>query len=183
MKIYSKIFGRLGNNLFQGAFIYSKMLDGEIPDIYVQDPVYFDHHRDEIRKLYGQDITPIKCVGIHVRRGDYINNSFYIDLMETDYYEKAMREFPSALFLVFSDDIGWCKEQKIFDGCAFAQNGDEISDFNLMAGCAGLIIANSSYSWWAAYLSNCGKVVAPSVENWYTDGVERTKCLPEWIRI
>ena len=53
-----------------------------------------------------------------------------------------------------------------------------------MAGCKGHIIANSSFSWWAAYIApQEGKVVAPSALNWHPDGVERTKCPKEWVRI
>lgn len=184
MKEYSKIFGRLGNNLFQGAYIYSKFLDGEIPDIYLQDPKYFDHHREEIRELYGIPTETIDYVAIHVRRGDYVNNQFYVDLSETDYYKKAMSEFPTGTeFLVFSDEIGWCMQHLIGNNLSFWETQNELEDFNKMSSCRGIIAANSSFSWWVAYLSNCGKVVAPSVKNWYTDGIERTKCPEEWIRI
>lgn len=182
MKEYSKIFGRLGNNLFQGAYIYAKFLDGEIPDIYLQDPIYFDHHREELRKLYGTPTETIDYVAIHVRRGDYVNNHFYVNLWETDYYEKAMSLFPNEKFLIFSDDPDWCEENFIGDEYSVSY-GTELEDFNLMSSCKAIITANSSFSWWAAYLSNCGKVVAPSVENWYTDNIERTKCPESWIRI
>jgi len=51
---------------------------------------------------------------------------------------------------------------------------------NIMASCKGVITANSSFSWWGAYLSK-GKVIAPLA--WYSDGVERTKCPNTWIRV
>jgi hypothetical protein len=175
----SKLFGRLGNTMFQMSYIYAQMKRGLIPDIYVQDPQYFDEYRNDIRQLFGQGISKIDMVALHVRRGDYVNNKFYVDLMETDYYQKAMDMFQGESFVVFSDDIEWCKTKAIFDGCEFVQ-GDEIEDMNKMASCKGIIMANSSYSWWASYLSNA-KVVYPS--KWYTDGIERTKCLPEWTKI
>lgn len=179
---YSNIFGRLGNNLFQGAYLYAQVLKGELPDIYVQDPTYFQDYAKEVKKLYGGGIGRIDQVAIHVRRGDYVNNSFYVDLMETEYYEKAMELFPDCDFLVFSDDITWCKEQSIFLGCEFSEETDEVKDLNLMASCTGHIIANSSFSWWGAYLSpHEGKVVAP--KQWYSDRVERTMCPPEWIKL
>lgn len=180
---YSKIFGRLGNNLFQGAYIYAKMFDGEISDIYVQDPAYFDHHRDEIRKLYGISEETIDYVAIHVRRGDYVGNSFYVDLWETDYYEKAKALFPDEKFMIFSDDIEWVKKHSLHSNYTY-DHGDELDSFNRMSACKGIIIANSSYSWWASYLAKEGtKIIAPSVKHWYADGIERTKCPSEWVRI
>lgn len=175
----SKLFGRLGNQMFQSAYIYGQMKLGHIPDIYVQDPAYFDHCKDEVKKMFGSGINKVDMVGIHVRRGDYVNNPFYVDLMETPYYRDAMALFPNEDFIVFSDDIEWCKNQGIFKDCEFS-NGNEIEDLNLMASCKGIITANSSFSWWAGYLSDA-KVIAP--KKWYTDGEERTKCPSNWIRI
>ena len=174
------LFGRLGNRMFQGAYLIAQAREGNIPDIYVQDPSLFEGHEDEIKLMYGQGIVPLDQVAIHVRRGDYVNNPFYVDLMQTPYYEDAMALFPNENFLVFSDDIEWCKKQKIFKRCEFSEGNDEIEDLNLMAGCKGVIMANSSYSWWGAFLSK-GKVVAP--KEWYVDGKERTKCLDTWIKI
>lgn len=174
-----KLFGRLGNRMFKEAYLYSQVRDGWIPDEYVQSEDYFINHAEEIKQLYGQDISHIDQVAIHVRRGDYVKNSFYVDLMRTDYYERAMAEFPDASFLVFSDNIEWCKQQKIFSKCDFAEGNDEVTDMNLMASCTGHIIANSSFSWWGSWLSpHGGKVVAP--KEWYTDGKERTVCPSNW---
>lgn len=171
--------GRLGNKMFVFAYIYSQVRKGEIEDIYVQDDIHFRDFKDEIKGLFSEGIVPIDQVAIHVRRGDYVNNPFYVDLMETPYYEDAMELFPGEKFLVFSDDIEWCKKQDIFKDCEFS-GGDELTDFNRMAGCKGIIMANSSYSWWAAYLSNA-KVIAPL--GWYSDGVIRTTTLEEWTKV
>ena len=176
-----KLSGRLGNQMFQYAYLKAKELDGEIEDVYVQDPKYFDKYRHHIKGIFGQDIVHIDQVAIHVRRGDYVDNPFYVNLFETGYYERAMDEFYKKDFIVFSDDIEWCKKQNIFKGCEFSEGNDEITDLNLMAGCNGLIMANSSFSWWAAYLgagNQYKKVIAP--KEWYTDGIERTKLLPIW---
>lgn len=176
----TKLTGRLGNQMFQYAYIYSQWRDGAVPDIYLQDPLYFERYRHELRHIFGSNIVSINQVAIHVRRGDYVNNPFYVDLCKTDYYDRAMKLFPYDTFLVFSDDVEWCKQYFTGDHFEFSEGNDEITDMNLMAGCKGIITANSSYSWWAAYLSN-GKVVAPKA--WYTDKVERTKCPVNWIRI
>lgn len=172
-----QLFGGLGNRMFQMAHIYAEARGGMIPDIYIQDEKYFAPYQEEIRALYGEGITPIDMVSIHVRRGDYVNNSFYVDLSQTDYYDQAMSSFQKEKFLVFSDDIEWCKQQELFKECEFSEGKTEIEDLNLMAGCKAHIIANSSFSWWAAFISG-NKTVAP--RNWFTDGHQRISLPESW---
>lgn len=178
-----KLSGRLGNQMFQFAYLYTLSRLGVIPDFYVQDEKYFKSFSHEIKAMFGQGITSIDQVSIHVRRGDYVNNPFYTDLSKTDYYEKAMAMFPGGDFLVFSDNIDWCKQQEIFRGCEFAEGNDEVTDLNLMASCKHNIIANSSFSWWAAYLNPNPhkKVIAP--KKWHPDGITRTAIPKEWTQI
>lgn len=182
----TNIIGRLGNQMFQTAYLFAQMKLGEIPDIYVQGEKYFAEAKDEVRKLYsehvfniGQGVQP--CVAIHVRRGDYVNNPFYVDLFATGYYERAMAEFPDEQFVVFSDDIAWCKEQDVFKGCEFSEGKEEVEDLNAMARCKSVIMANSSFSWWGAWLGNHEKVIAPRA--WFSDEVERVDLLDSWIKI
>lgn len=187
------IFGRLGNSLFQYAYIYAQMKRGEIPDIFVQNPKYFEEYKDEIKALFSEGIGYFPYVAMHVRRGKnpinpnepaYSENDFYVNLMDTKYYAHAIDHFPRRKFLIFSDDMEFARAN--FQGEIFGYDESEtdLEAFNKFASCTDHIIANSSFSWWGAYLSpNGGKVVAPSVNNWYSDGVERTVCPPEWIRI
>lgn len=179
----------MGNQMFQYAFLYALYLDGKIPNIYLQDEKYFFRHRNKIKELYNGDIGSLNKISIHVRLGKnpavptepaYVDNPFYNSLTKTDYYKKAMELFPSEKFLVFSDDIEQCKKMPVFKNCEFMEGGTELEDFNTMASCKGHIIANSSFSWWAAYVGG-GKTVAPS--NWYADGRDRTVIPSSWIRI
>ena len=176
-----KYRGRFGNQLFQFAFLYAYAKDAGI-DYYYQSPEFFTGYEDEIKQIYRQGITdPIDMVAIHVRRGDYVNNPMYVDLMQTDYYQRAMEEFPDADFLVFSDDIKWCRQQPIFKDCEFYHK-DEIQDFNTMASCRGIIMANSSYAWWSAYIAPYAKkIIAP--KDWYRDGIDRVGFPDNFIRI
>lgn len=188
-----KITGRLGNKMFQFAYIYAQMRDRNIPDIYLQDPKYFDKYQEEIKQLFRPHRdTVIDMVAIHIRRGGnpinsdepkYSEHPFYVNLIDVGYYERAMALFPDSDFLIFSDDIEWCKDYPSFAGCEFSEGKTELEDMELMASCIGIIIANSSFSFWGAYLSDAIKIVAPSVENWYVDGFERTICPKSWTRI
>ena len=179
--------------MFQYAFIYSQFRDGVIPDLYIQDYRYFDKYQEEVRTVFGEGIGYLPYVAIHLRVGgnplnasepNYIDNPFYVSLPKTGYYIDAINLFPNRKFLVFSDDIAFAKTYFEGDKFAFDESDNEIDSFNQLSSCDGHIIANSSWSWWGAYLSpNRGKVVAPSVSNWYTDGVERTTCPKDWIRV
>lgn len=187
------ITGRLGNKMFQTAYLIAQMKDGLIPDIFVQDPKYFEKYADEIKQLFGKGIGYLEQVGVHVRRGKnpinpdepaYSDNPFYVNLSETDYYDRAMYLFPIDNFLVFSDDPDWCREK--FKGNPRVQvmdKGDEVEDFNLLSSCKDIIMANSSFSWWASWLNpNPAKViVAP--KQWYADGIQRTVLPNSWIKI
>lgn len=175
-----KITGRMGNRMFQWAFIYSLFRQGQIPDTYVQDYRYFDKYRNELREIFGQNIGHISKVGIHVRRGDYVNNQFHADLFKTEYYLKAMAQFPDRQFIVITDDKKWCRDN--FFNLEVYGGDSELGDFNFLASCDGVIMANSSFSWWAAYLST-GKVVAPKEDSWYNDKQIRCKLLPEWTQV
>lgn len=174
--------GRTGNQMFQYAYLYSQVRDGKIPDLWLQSEEYFAKYKEEIKELFGSDIGLLPYVAVHVRRGDYVNNPFYVDLFEDRYYERAMAQFPDAQFMVFSDDIEWCKKQDVFKGCLFSNQVGDVEALNEMASCVGHVIANSSFSWWGAYLSpHGGKVVAP--KSWHPDKVKRTQLPASWIQL
>lgn len=185
-----ELFGGLGNTLFQQSFIYALWKRGQIPDIYLQDFTFFDEFKDELRQRYGKNIVPSNYVSLHVRRGDYIGNSFYVDLTKTDYFERAMSLFPDDKFLVFckdnqpgiddEGDMAWCREKFKGDRFTFNVGNDEITDFNLMAGCKAHIIPNSTFSWWAAYVGG-GETVAP--REWFSDKIQRVKYPSTWTII
>ena len=182
MKPITEITGRLGNQMFQFAALYSIAKEFGT-DYYFQDQRWFIKNEEAIRALYSSGIGYDHRVSIHVRRTDMVNNNFDINLSETDYYRLAMKIFPKSQFLVFSDDTKWCKQQKIFKNCDFSEGKNEIEDLNAMASCQHNIIANSSFSWWAAYLNkNPDKVViCPEFE--YQDHIERRIRPQEWIRL
>lgn len=182
-----KHFGRMGNRLFQLAYIYAQFRDGNIPDIYLQDCKYFDKYRNELQELFKQEGEPLDYISIHVRIGEnpsvpheprYADNPFYVNLLKTDYYKKAMDQFPNEKFILFSDDPHWLESQNIFN-CEIS-NGTELEDFNNMTRCKGHIIANSSYSWWASYIGG-GKTIYP--KQWFTDGIQRVGFPSDWIGI
>ncbi len=182
----------MGNRLFQMAYIFSQMKEGNIPDIYCQDYRLFEKHQDAIREWFGQDIGYLPYVAIHLRVGAnpvnsdeprYMDNPFYTSLPKTGYYIDAINQFPNRKFLVFSDDIPFAKTYFEGDKFAFDDSENDIDSFNRMASCDSQIIANSSWSWWAAFLNKnpSKKVVYPHL--WFADGIKRVTVPNEWISI
>lgn len=189
MKDLRETFGGFGNRLFQLAYLYKQARSGTISDIYLQDPSFFEPYGEELRAIFSQGLEKTDMVSLHVRRGDYINNPFYIDLNETDYYEEAIAQFPEGTkFLVFcadrqegsndESDLEWCKRKFQGPQFEFYQGTNELDDFNSQAGCKAHIIANSSFSWWAAYVGG-GKTIAP--KKWYADGRPGIPLMANWI--
>jgi Glycosyl transferase family 11 len=91
---------------------------------------------------------------IHVRRGDYINNPHGLKVLADRYYQAAISLLPhNTVLVVCSDDVDCCRQ--LFQGSnfKFSREVSVLDDFYLMAACDRQIIANSTFSWWASYLS------------------------------
>lgn len=105
---------------------------------------------------------------LHIRRGDFLINSANHHNQTLDYYEAALKKFEhNRQVIIFSDDPDWCKEQKIFSSNKFivSEGNSQFHDLYLMSQCDDFIIANSSFSWWGAWLANKGRVIAP--KQWF----------------
>ena len=192
----TNITGRLGNQLFQFAalFAYAKQME---VDYYFQNLMFFHQAKEEIRTMFSTGIEePIDAVAVHIRRGGnpyqpnelkYSENPFYVNLCATDYYEKATALFPDDKFLIFTDDpIFVTNEWKLYDQkrMTLVEGGSDIQDMNKMAACKGHIIANSTFSWWGAWLSPnypYNRVIAPN--QWFADGIDRTVMPDHWEQI
>jgi hypothetical protein len=153
---------------------------GNIPDGtdfvgYFQSPKYFEHCRDALREHlvikqnYLDTVTPFlkthKDLGfIHVRRGDYTKVSHCHPPITVEYIKEAIEISKAKKFVVVSDDLRWCKENLSFLDPLYSPfyEMDIGNDFALMTQCSSAIIANSSFSWWAAWLGKEKDVVAPS---------------------
>lgn len=192
MRDIHQFSGRMGNEMFRHAYLYSQVREGKIPDVYVQDYKYFEKYETEIKELFGEGIGYLPYVAIHLRVGSnpikpeeprYMDNPFYYRLVESGFYIDALKHFPDRKFIVFSDDIAFAKTYFEGDKFAFDEGGNDLDVLNRMASCDGHIIGNSSFGWWGAFLSpNRGKVVCPTDEHWFATG-GKIGCPLNWIRI
>jgi len=149
---------------------------------YYQSEKYFKHVSKEVKELFSfkdeiKDLSvklfpkvDSETVSIHIRRTDYVNISEFHPPCSLNYYSNALLNFTDKnyYFIIFSDDIEYCK--KIFvenENVLYIDNKDPYIDLCLMSMCDHNIIANSSFSWWAAWLNDNPnkKVVAP--KKWF----------------
>ena len=153
---------------------------------YFQSEKYFKHIEDSIRedfKFKSNIVDACKeffnfeeMISIHVRRTDYVSNSANHPPCPLSYYEESLKKFNSEIpVMIFSDDVGWCKRQDLFSSDRFliSENNWNIADLCLMSMCSHHIIANSSFSWWGAWLSKSKNVIAPS--KWFGTNGDTSK--------
>jgi len=163
-------------------------------DGYWQSEKYFLNNKDIIKKelqpseKFYEKISNINLknsISLHVRRGDYLNVQHTHPIQTLEYYTKAIENIGSYDNLyVFSDDIVWCKSNLKFGNINFIEGLDNIEDLWFMSLCTNNIIANSSFSWWGAWLNNNPekKVIAP--KNWFGQyaNINSSDIVPEtWI--
>lgn len=151
-----------------------------------QSEKYFKEVAKQVRKDFSfpkimgqQNICVLKAindsqsVAVHVRRGDYLKEGYkdiFGSVCNEDYYKKAIyymkTKVSDAKLFIFSNDIEWCKRNFETENVIFVEGNNEkdsYKDMQLMSLCKHQIVANSSFSWWAAWL-NCNKnkiVIAP----------------------
>lgn len=194
---------KIYNNFYKEAdFSYKKIpffeknlqLNG-----YYQSHKYFSHNRKKIISLLNIEelknnvsrkyhLEAHERISIHIRRGDYLKLKEYHTNLDLSYYKKAIDFFgKDKKYIIFSDDIQWCKKAFNFiPDVIYSECNNDWEDLILMSLCRGNIIANSSFSWWGAWLNEgeTKKVIAP--KKWFSDKTRiNTSDLYEltWIKI
>lgn len=136
-----------------------------------------------------KEIEENHSIGVHIRRGDYLKEPLYQGICNIDYYKRAFAIMESKvenpIYYIFSNDLKWCKENipsLTKHKCIFVENTGKYSyiDMYMMTRCQNLIIANSSFSWWSAYLNIFQKIiVAPN--KWINMPIGRKIQENSWI--
>jgi hypothetical protein len=149
---------------------------------YFQSEKYFINNRDKILDIlsideitdnllktkYKQLLNQNTC-SLHVRRGDYIRLNQFHPPQQIGYYEESVRLIGQDLhYLIFSDDINWCKENLSFiKNKTFIEGNEDFQDLYLMSMCKNNIIANSSFSWWGGWLNDNPNKIVIAPKNWF----------------
>jgi hypothetical protein len=201
--LYSKLIANESGHAFMKEF-YSYPKDVYLNG-YWQSEYYFEPVQEILRKEFtlkeapggvnaelAERIRNSNSVSLHIRRGDYVNNqevNKFHGTCSLEYYRQAI-EFLKAKgdieLFVFSDDIQWAKENLEADKINFvAQNNPGYIDMHLMSVCKHNIIANSSFSWWGAWLNpNPTKVVVAPLKWFAAPGPHTPDIYPKnWVKI
>lgn len=158
---------------------------------YFQSEKYFCNYRQQIIDLFGLPWELKKgWVSIHVRRTDYLQFSNQFPVITKEYILSAidyLSKFGSYNFLFYSDDIKWCRETFGTFPVHFSNGGQPLNELASMSCCEHNIIANSSFSWWAAWLNQNPEKVVIAPRTWFGPGNAHldTKdlCPDKWIRL
>ncbi|MGZ8983217.1 MAG: alpha-1,2-fucosyltransferase [Methylotenera sp.] len=142
-----------------------------------------------------KQINQVNAVSLHVRRGDYVNNPKNIamyGLCSLEYYQAAIRHIAEQVerphFFVFSDDIDWVQKNLKIDfphQCVNHNHGAEsYNDMRLMSLCKHHIIANSSFSWWGAWLNPSADKIVVTPKRWFANETNTQDLIPlSWVKL
>lgn len=204
----------LGLNLYsEQHFHYDEKIKDIKPNTYIegffQSEKYFENVKEELlsdfefvnspdeenQKIIDQ-INSTNSVSLHIRRGDYVQKKRYQDVYATcslDYYKKGVEliaeRFENPTLFLFSDDIEWVKENlNLPYKCVYVSHNTgakSYEDMRLMSLCKHNVIANSSFSWWAAWLNKNPEKIVIAPQKWFKDeNINQSDVIPEtWKKL
>ena len=154
----------------------------------------FKPRLDEINLRIANEMQRCNSVSIHVRRGDYLQpaNSGFGGVCTLGYYQNAIKKIESMIenpsYYIFSDDLNWCRKNLSLKNCRYVDGnsgGDSYKDMQMMSYCKHNIIANSSFSWWGAWLNNNAEKIVIAPNKWFHDArVYADDIVPEsWQKV
>ncbi len=211
-KIKLKLFGRKSSEYVEKQFNYSDEVFhlGE-KNVYFdgnwQSEKYFMNIKDEVRKTFtfrnklneknqrtSDYIKSSNSVSLHVRRGNYLRKPLFWGGCNIEYYNKAINiiieRVENPIFFIFSDDMDWCRKNIKIKGHEITyvswNRGDEsYVDMQLMSSCKHNIMANSSFSWWSAWLNDNKNKIVIAPEKWFnSEEINCSDLIPEtWLKI
>ncbi|MFA7658556.1 MAG: alpha-1,2-fucosyltransferase [Candidatus Gastranaerophilaceae bacterium] len=204
----------LGLNFYsEPHFEYDENLFKLSPNTYIegffQSEKYFKNIEKEVRADFRfknlpdeenqkliEKIGTTNSISLHIRRGDYVKKKRYQNLYANcslGYYKRGVDyiggKYPNPTLFIFSDDIKWVKENfKLPYECVYVSHNTgskSFEDMRLMSLCKHNIIANSSFSWWGAWLNNNKEKIVIAPKKWFNDEkIIQTDVIPEnWVRI
>lgn len=190
---YPSVFDfKYENELYRGTWQSEKYFFAAKDEI-LKSFVFRKEKLSERSKEFAKQIVKSNSVSIHVRRDDYLSPQYiygFGGICTIDYYNNAIEYMDSCekniQYYIFSDDLNWVRDNlNVRNGIIvdFNRGEDSWQDMYLMSCCKHNIIANSSFSWWGAYLNrNTNKIVIAPKKWW--NSFEKDDVVPEnWIRI
>ncbi len=193
---YNSAIKKVQNNCFLSGYWQSPLYFQSIEHI-IRNDFSFPDNLSSCNEIILNDIKNTNSVSLHVRRTDFINNSVHDihGFCSLDYYRGAMNiilgKVENPIFFVFSDDIEWVKENLKIESKVIFVSGNSgkksYIDMQLMSLCKHNIIANSSFSWWGAWLNKNENKIVIAPQKWFAKKNLNDQTVdlipPTWIRI
>jgi len=197
----------------EGSFAFDKNFFKSNRDVYLkghrQSEKYFVHYKEALIQIFQlkrelvQDVadfanrlTTENSVAVHIRRGDYLRLPIILDwhgVLSKEYYFNSLqvlvKEIPNLKIYYFSDDPQWVENELLsnFPGTIVSGNisKDHYHDFHLIQSCRNQIVANSSFSWWAAWLNPNPNKIVIAPKKWFNNAPYDTRDLipDSWIKL
>jgi hypothetical protein len=192
--------GKIKTCYFPFHYDQINISDDTIIDGFFQSEKYFIKNRKEILEFIDLELVchayvknkynfiKEKTTSVHIRRGDYVNRPNHHPVQSLNYYLDSMDMLKNNtdLFVVFSDDINWCKENIKLKNVIYIENEKDYIELYLMSICSNHIISNSSFSWWGAWLNKNPSKIVIGPKIWFGDAINHNTndIIPEnWIKI
>jgi len=184
-------FFKTRNNIKLNGYWQSYLYFAKIKEIIINDFDLKDQYKREIESKLSL-INSFQSVSVHIRRGDYVTNKDATEVLgclSIFYYDYAIQfirnQISGSHFFIFSDDPEWVKLNMSTQDSTIIDSNNELHDLILMSHCKHNIIANSSFSWWAAWLNNNTDKIVIAPQKWFNDTSINTDdlILPTWIRL
>lgn len=189
-----KLFNLPENTYIEGFFQsekYFSQIEGTL-----RKEFQFKNKPDSLNQNLIEMITSSNSISLHIRRGDYVQKKRYQNLYATcslDYYKRGVEYIAKTVenlkLFIFSDDPNWVKQNLDLPyECIFVDNNSgskSYEDMRLMSLCKHNVIANSSFSWWGAWLNNNQEKIVIAPRKWFNDEkIVQTDVIPDsWVRI
>lgn len=199
--------GENKRNIYLDGFFQSEKYFLDIREVILKDLELISTVRAEVSPTFLEFESLIKSkpwsISLHVRRGDYVTNAHafkthFVDL--TEYYKRSISVISKKMmeagmdtephFFVFSDDITWVRQNMNIPGnatyivCSNGKNLEDYEELTLMSFCKNNIIANSSFSWWGAWLNRNSEKIVIAPKQWTAKNTENPNIIPEtWIKL
>jgi hypothetical protein len=191
---FDENFFRLNDPVFLDGFwqspLYFKGIETALREDLTVNPELIKNVTEK-----GKEMEAKASIAVHIRRGDFLDSNIaaYHGVLSAFYFEKAIglikEKVPAASVYFFSDDIAWVKQNIAVDKNAEFVSSfitrSAIEDFYLMTKCRHNIIANSSFSWWPAWLNANPDKIVVAPQRWFADSSIKTNDLipADWLRI
>jgi len=180
-------------NAYLAGYWQSEKYFKPIGNIIRQDITLKEPQGEKYNNLLDR-IKRSNSVSVHVRRGDYLleKNLRLFSICTPDYYHDAetiiLKQTKSPELFIFSDDIKWVKQNIVFNFPTIFVSDGSLTDYQeliLMSVCKHNIVANSTFSWWGAWLNNNPQKIVITPQKWFIDPAtdERDLIPPTWVKI